>query len=733
MMIYLIDDKPSRQADYGWNEDKLSSYKDILIVIRNLDDLKNSMTEIFNRGNIILYHESFLNSLDKETKDFMIIFENRLLSEEDNLYVARFSGSKNSTWINNNKCMLPPAPLYENLETFIFKHREGMTNFKYLAYGEEYEIEESLSARISAVNEENARLQKVETSLNLFFAVTSEEPLDVPFSNAKIDENWDFFDESVADKDLDELITKWFLSEEFDAIFVPLCFGRSLSDFLGLRLAMHARLTDTPNRLTPIYIYGEASFREIAQNECFDVLKMSGVYYTSSNYNDLKEIINDNYRISESIYKKDLRRIHLNIPSNIGDNHSIANRWSIYRWIDMLDWDGDVPQILNSEFLKSLYFKYLAAKHGGHDKFSKKHKYDKKIDGIEGKTILYIDDEYDKGWENILRGIFESSKANFICFKNFDKKASRQELIERIEDYLNNNDADCFLIDLRLHEDDFENTQRENLTGHSVAKYIKHLNSGNQIVVFTASNKIWNLKEELFKIGASGYALKESPDQNLKRKESLSLYHDFANAIKQACGLSYLKSIVKEQSALKNMAPSSEQLDSIINLLSKDQGNNDQDLLGAVLLVEMVFVEDFIKNQLGFELLSTGEKDLLSVELCTKSQKQYPITGHLFFRRIQNGSYTIVIDVSEYCANSIKAPSGWCEATKSDVTLVCAALMIVFELPRKLVKDYIDLKYIRNTQIAHAGNGNKKISSNQVVDFYNNVICKMVKKSSQQP
>ena len=289
---------------------------------------------------------------------------------------------------------------------------------------------------------------------------------------------------------------------------------------------------------------------------------------------------------------------------------------------------------------------------------------------------------------------------------------------------------------MRLHEDDFEKGQRHNLTGHEVAKYIKDLNAGNQIVVFTASNKIWNLKEEIFKIGASGYAIKESPDLNLKRQESLGLYQEFTRAIRQACGMSYLKDIVNKQNSLKSIVPPVAQLDSIINLLSRDQGKNDQDLLGAALLAEMVFIEDFIKNQLEYDLLSTGEGVTLKVSLCSKKrnpQYQQLITGHLFFKRIQNGTHSTVTDVSEYFTDTIATPSGMCDVTNSDITLVASVLMMIYKLPRTLVKKYVELKFIRNTQIAHAGSGGKRITAEQIVDFYLTVICPIVIDSNKVP
>lgn len=225
---------------------------------------------------------------------------------------------------------------------------------------------------------------------------------------------------------------------------------------------------------------------------------------------------------------------------------------------------------------------------------------------------------------------------------------------------------------------------------------------------------------------------------NLSRTESLRLFHDFVKAIQLACKMSYLKELVIEQQKLKDILPAAEQLDCMINLLSKDQTNNDKSLLGAALLSEIVFIEDYIKNILGYELFNSGAKESLKVELCTKDGRQQMVTGHLFFKREQNGTFTTVTDVSEYYTNISSAQSGWCDVKKSDVTLVVSVLMMIFKLSRLEVKKYIDFKYIRNTQIAHSSegknkqNGDQVLTAEKVVDFYKTVICPIVKNSPKE-
>lgn len=735
MMIYIIDDKKSRQVDYGWDKERFKEFDSLVAPIWNIESLIENQQSILQSGNIVLFHESFLASNDDDRKQNIDLFKTKLKEMSSSLFVAYFSGSKNGRYVDDNLCMLPPDVLYLNLEIFIKKVQDNEKDFKYLAFGENYLEEESIRHNLEEVNDDNVGGEKIHTGMKLFFAVSSEDEVEPPFDDVETINGWDFFDEDVSDTELDELVMNWFSENKYEAIYLPLYFGNVYSDYMGLRLAMHIRLTETPNRNVPIFIYGVSSYYDLCSNESFEVFKFSSVHLVRADNKSLKESLNIKQRNVD--VHNDIKRIFLNVPSNIGDNHSVANKWAISRWCDMLQWKGCIPNLIDPEFTKSLYFKFLVAKHGQHDKFSKKQKYYAKISGIERKTILYIDDEYDKGWETILKYIFDSSDARLVCFKDFDKKISREELVKRIKDFLNNQEADCYLIDLRLHEDDFGCNKMSDLTGHTISEYIKSQNAGNQIVVFSASNKIWNLKEELFRIGASGYALKESPELNLTRSESLRLFIDFCNAVQLACKMSYLKEIVKKQSDLKVMEPTISQLDGIINLLSKDKGDNDKDLINSALLAEIVFIEDYLKNNLGYTIIKTGEKEAKKVVLwkpeCERRNNEDDnilLTGHLFFRREKIGSHYTVTDVSEFFEQYTELQSGWCEVSDSDVTLVVSVLMAIFKLPRNIVKKYIDFKLLRNTQIAHnvCGSDKKKIKADEVVDFYYTVICPIVEK-----
>lgn len=731
-MIYLIDDKKSRQADFGWNDERLSPYADVLTNIRNADDLQEHQDDFCRSENVIIYHESFLSSSDKTKQDIINNFKKGI--ETPTINLCTFSGSKNTRTIDGNLCMLPVNVVYENLSTFLNKYREGDFNWQYLAFGENYKIEESLRNRIENVINDgnNVNPQKIDTSLKKVFFATFDNDfkIDIPFSS--VTENKDYYSEdSFSDTELNEIVNSWFGTEKYDVIYIPLCFGNTLSDFLGLRLAMHIVFSKAENRHSQIYIYGEPKDGEILNHECFDVLKIKSVKITKSDAVSLKQSFENIPQLTNEEINHSINNVNLPIPWNLGDNHSVANVWAIYRWSEMFDWKEDTPDIADSKLTKSLYFKYLCTKFGERDRFKKGKKISPKIPNIENKTIAYIDDEYDKGWGNILRNIIEiHSNAKLVCFNGFDKKLSKEQLLERVKQFVDETDADCFILDLRLHEKDFDS--KEKLSGHDIARYIKEQNAGNQIVVFTASNKIWNLKEVVFKIRAVGYALKESPEMNLKRDGSEDLFQDFTKAISCACSMSFLKDIVKTQKQLKVNEPSAKQLDDIIELINMDKNNHNQSLLSSVLLIELAYLEYYIKEVKEFYLLEEGKETTTKLSLCCKkdNKMQIKLTNHLFVNRCQINERTNVCEMSAYSDKEKEPDSGWRQVSNSDAIIVSSTMLLHYNLSLDDIKLYFELKTIRNTQIAHHSDTNNAtknvITIDMITKLYHNVISKII-------
>ena len=336
-MIYIIDDKKSRQRDYGWSEGRLSLYSQFVKPIWGTDALKDFQKQIIQEENVILFHESFPQSKD---------FNETLDDNSTTLYVAKFSGSKGARFVDERRCMLPPDVLYGNLEIFIKKYQEGELDFRYLAFGENYEIEEQLRNRLNDVNAQNTTGERVSCDRRVFFAATSDDiEVEPPFDITPTkDWDLDFIDRDITDIDLDGLVSKWFLQEKYDAIYIPMCFGGVLSDFIGLRLAMHIRFTSTRNDSTPIFIYGEARIEELTNHYCFDVLKLPNTYLIDCSNHSFLESLNKEFDTSSLNV---INALDLRIPSDLGDNHNVANKWAVFRWIDMIRWNDNVPAIVD--------------------------------------------------------------------------------------------------------------------------------------------------------------------------------------------------------------------------------------------------------------------------------------------------------------------------------------------------------------------------------------------------
>lgn len=230
-MIYLIEDKTSRRNDYGWSDKRIAQYKDTITIVDSIQDLLNYSDIILSSDNIVLYHESFANTADFDQKIELGSFLNEIKNHD--LMIAYFSGSKSQRTLDSNVCNLPPHAMYANLEHFINMHSAGDTDFKYLMFGKNPELEDKIREAIINTNSNNVEEDKIETSKKMFFFIASDEPLEPPYENACIQDSFDF---DCDDTSLSNVIQEDLCTTKYDALYVPLCFGETLSDFLGYDL-----------------------------------------------------------------------------------------------------------------------------------------------------------------------------------------------------------------------------------------------------------------------------------------------------------------------------------------------------------------------------------------------------------------------------------------------------------------------------------------------------------------
>jgi len=519
-MIYLIDDKKNRQRDYGWKKEKFRKYTNLILPIYSYHEINESLrNEIFQDGNTILFHESFFdkkeNNIDINSLDIRKSLNDYVKSHQ-NFKVVYFSGSKNSRMFNKNIAHLPVSILYQNLEIYL---NENSSDLRYLLFGKDFLIEKHLIEKLIAANNNIDEIINTNPESKNFIAQTLENEMELIFENA--DYNSFFIDEKynneITDEYLNHIVSDWFSNKEYDNIFIPISFGPTLSDFNGLRLAMHIRCTDTPNRLSNIFVYSFVDHSYLIDNLYFDILKTKNVRlieYKKLAFKDAIETDLEKLFITE--LPNEIKKVKIEPPKNYEDNHSIANEWALYRWANAINVkDEEIDKILN-KVNNQLYFKYLATIYPT-ETAHKIPENQLRIKYNGSHKVLYIDDEAEKGWYEIFAHILRD--VNNIYIDDFGedfKLLSQEEIISRSIEKIKDDEINLVILDFRLHPNDFNNNNIQEITGLKLLKEIKQLNPGIQVIMFSATNKVWNL-QALQEAGADGFIVKESPENSINR------------------------------------------------------------------------------------------------------------------------------------------------------------------------------------------------------------------------
>ena len=225
-----------------------------------------------------------------------------------------------------------------------------------------------------------------------------------------------------------------------------------------------------------------------------------------------------------------LKKIIIRQPASYKTHHSITNEWSIYRWSKYL---GIENIAIQKEIEDFLYFNYLKAIYP-----------ESNIDvpksfliAEKGKVLL-IDDEAGKGWKTFFESFFGYSHG--VIFrsigKNF-KTLSQKEIVTQTTAKLETFDPDLVFLDLRLHDEDFETKNPSELIGAKIFNVIKKINKGIQVVIFSASNKVWNY----LPFASDGIILKESPDMSIKLNYTQDCIKNLRETLEKCLKRKYLK------------------------------------------------------------------------------------------------------------------------------------------------------------------------------------------------
>ena len=351
--------------------------------------------------------------------------------------------------------------------------------------------------------------------------------------------------------------------KKYEVIFIPINLSiDNYLEFSGLRIGYHIRLTNEfNNQETPIVFIARESAFEINKLSFFGaILSCPQIYMTDKLEIDVfkKQIEFIQSTSKANVLKGFLDRIHIKPSGNYTTHHSIANEWSIMRWFktilksEIIDYTPDEIESIESKINSNLYYKYLTCKFP--------------INNVNGLTvedlklkfngkILYIDDEKDKGWNELFCALFYDDLINKVeDYESFGSEFKELEKDEIINLSVNKaKDFDLVILDFRLTEDDFYESDPKKINGYKILEGIKAHNKGIQVVIFSATNKVWNL-QALQDAGADGFIIKESPENSTDAKFTFESITNLIKTIDKCFSLKIKKELVElHKSILKNI------------------------------------------------------------------------------------------------------------------------------------------------------------------------------------
>lgn len=120
--------------------------------------------------------------------------------------------------------------------------------------------------------------------------------------------------------------------------------------------------------------------------------------------------------------------------------------------------------------------------------------------------ILLIDDEANQGWKEILEKVFFEGQDIAIA-------TTKHEAVE----LLSQDAFELIFLDLRYGENDHHSSDLKTYQGYEILTQeirggFEKLNFATPVILFTASNKIWNI-HGMLDAGADSFYIKEHPDQ----------------------------------------------------------------------------------------------------------------------------------------------------------------------------------------------------------------------------
>ena len=300
----------------------------------------------------------------------------------------------------------------------------------------------------------------------------------------------------------------------------------------------------------PIYIYCNFGYKgiieflksdktNISKTNRFEIINNSLFEKDALEIGKIKFFQNLEQKKQESLNWNDFIKT-INVEKPETSNHTISNEWAIYRWAHAIGAnDSDIEKIEN-KVENNIYFKYLQAIYPITE-IQEIREEQLKVENLQDSKILYIDDEADKGWYEVMCTII----ADINKVKDFDylgnelKNKTQNEIIDLSIKKIKEYEAEILILDFRLHKNDFDCSIKE-VTGYKLLQAIKEINPGIQVIIFSATNKVWNL-QALQNAGADGFIIKESPENSVDSNFTQEVIISFIQELDKANKRRFLK------------------------------------------------------------------------------------------------------------------------------------------------------------------------------------------------
>lgn len=400
----------------------------------------------------------------------------------------------------------------------------------------------------------------------------------------------------------------------------------------GLQFLAHFRLSASllgKRVLCPIIVVGTEPLTAVLKqesdiNQTSRLLLTEGTIYSQPIVSEIKLHLQHLQPIHPNNFKrKVLSKIFIQNP--LDDNHSLANEWGIQQFEQNAKEAKDLApsfQLDNKLANNTLFFKSLNAQKVDYSSlktfqelqetsiekevetpiFSNREKITlpglKTVGKVDLGNILLIDDKANKGWGKLLENWNKLKSYNFEYLANESDNFDEYKI--QIEQKIKEKNWHLILLDLRLNpQADKGQKNVEDYSGTEILRLIKRHNRGTQVIIFTASNKAWNLKQLLVdgvqqndepKITADGYYTKESPELNYDEDFSQQNYNNFKTQVKDALEKSYLVDLWSKLNTFKEAIESKiEEIDDSEDAKSKMYSAISQHLSQAF---EMLYLAD---------------------------------------------------------------------------------------------------------------------------------------------